>query len=469
MRVGWRRLVGLAGFLLALPLLRCAGSDANSVEPRPARPPAATANAAPAQPLTPVVAALPDCPALEVELPDIVMEAGDVPVPDIVAPERLERFLWRVARLLRGRADDHVRIAVYGDSNLTMDHMTGAMRRWLQTRHGDAGHGFVALGRPWRHYKHMDVRHDVGGGFASYCCSTDPIFDGMYGISGICAESAYGGAKTWVATAEEGAPIGRTVSRFEIFYLQGPRWGTFDILLDGKPLRSVDSHRDEIGVGVERIDVEDGPHRLTCVANDRRRRVRLLGATLERGSPSFVIDSFGVGAMNTASQAREDPAVNRAMLRQRPYDLIIFATGANDVFTLDVTPGHMKDIIALHREAIPGVPVLILTPSDRGKHRTFPQTLLAVEQRKVIAEDNGCALWDQFAAMGGPGAMRGLKRRGIVRSDYIHLSEAGGVYLGERLLYALLTEVRRYLQINPEAGCDAPGSSAIEGVAKPAE
>ena len=458
----------MTALVLAATTVGCAGSDLGVSEPVLAeadRPPAPAAT----QPLTPAVAAEPICPALEVDLPDIAVGGEDKPVPDIVAPERLEPFYRKVAALLRGNADDHIRIAVYGDSNLTMDHLTGAMRRWLQLRHGDAGHGFVALGRPWSHYRHMDVRHDVGKGWTSYACSTDPIYDNRYGISGIVAESAYGGAKSWVATADEGAPIGRTASRFEVYYLRGPRWGSFDIYVDDQKARTVDAHSDDISLGVERLDVPDAPHRLSVHATDRRRRVRLFGATLERGSPSFVIDSFGVGAMNTASQGREDPAINREMLAHRGYDLIIFATGANDVFTLDVTPAHLKNIIAYHREALPETPILMLTPSDRGRERTLKQTLWAVEQRRVLAEDNQCALWDQFSAMGGPNAMKRLKERGLVLYDYIHLNEAGGRYLGERLVYALLTEVRRYLERHPDAGCSRHGSSATDGVAQPAD
>ncbi len=395
------------------------------------------------------------CPAIARWLPEIPTGAVDPPLVEVTDPELLSPFFERVARLLRGLADDHVRIAVYGDSNLTMDHLSGRMRRTLQLRYGDAGHGFVALGRPWSHYLHMDVRHDAAG-FVSYAVSTAPVPDGAYGMSGIAAESLYGGAKSWIATAHAGAPIGTTASRFEVFFMRGPSWGTFDVIVDHEKHTTVDSSVGEPGVGVHPFELEDAPHHVAFVATDRRRRVRLLGATLERGTPSFVVDAFGVGAMNTRSQARADPAISRPMLERRGYDLVIFATGANDVFTLDVTPHHLADLIERHRQALPGAPILLLTPADRGKEKTFPPTLAAVEQRRAIAKQNRVALWDLFLAMGGKDSMRGFKQRGLAKSDYIHFNEEGGGYMGDRLVYALFSGLWKYVDAHPKAGCEGP-------------
>lgn len=393
------------------------------------------------------------CPPARIVMPELAGAPEDPPVPPIVDAERLAPFFERTALLFRGLASDHVRIAVYGDSNLTMDYQTGQMRRSLARGYGDAGHGFVALGRPWSHYQHMDVRHGVGG-FVSYAASTDPAWDQVYGLSGISAESSYGGARAWVATADESSPIGRTASRLAVYYAKGPRWGRFVVRVDGARVAAVDSHAPSLSLGVERIEVADAPHELACIASDPQRPVRLLGATLERSSPGFVIDSFGVGALNSRAHAAEEPSINQAMLRERRYDLVIFATGANDVFTLDEAPSHMRKLVALHRAALPDTPILLLTPADRGLRDTFGPTLRAVEQRVAIAHDNGCALWDQFAAMGGRGSMKRLAERGLVRDDYVHFTQAGGAFMGDRWLFALLTAAKDYLQAHPSAGCE---------------
>jgi hypothetical protein len=55
--------------------------------------------------------------------------------------------------------DKKVRILHYGDSILTTDELSGRVRRTLQRRFGDGGHGFVLLGKPWRWYHHLDIDH----------------------------------------------------------------------------------------------------------------------------------------------------------------------------------------------------------------------------------------------------------------------------------------------------------------------
>jgi hypothetical protein len=300
----------------------------------------------------------------------------------------------------------------------------------------------------------MDVQHGQGGGWEAYTSSTDPVIDNIYGISGIAVESVRKGAVAWVATAEPPAPVGQRVSRVNVYYLKDTNLGTFDILVDGERHGTVDARAPRRGLGVQPLELEDAPHRIELRSASWSGRTRLLGITLERGEPSFVVDSFGVACANSVSQARQDAAINRAMLAHRDYDLIIFATGANDVFTLDEAPKAMHRIIQWHRDALPDVPILVLSPSDRGQKKTFPLTLRVITQRRHIATENGAAYWSMFEAMGGPDSMGSFKRRGLAEYDYVHFTEAGGAYLGDRLIYALWRELDAYLAAHPKAGCE---------------
>jgi len=396
----------------------------------------------------------PACGPVVVEPFDVVVDEANPPVPQIVDAHHLAPFFDAAAALLNGKRDRPVRIAVYGDSNLTMDFQTGQIRRNLQQRYGDAGHGFVALGRPWSHYQHMDVQHDVKSGFTAYVVTTKPLLDRGYGLSGIAVESAWGQATTWVATAEPDAPIGHKVSRVETYYLRAPGFGTFDVIVDDKLMATVDTGAKVRGLGTHRLKLEDSAHHIRFVASHPRKRVRLLGAVLERDVASFVIDSFGVGALNSRAMANEDPTINKPMLAERRYDLIVFMTGANDVFTLDETPGHMKKIIALQRDALGEVPILIVTPADRGKRGSFPLTIQAVEQRKKIAKDNGTALWDLWTAMGGKSSMARFGHRGLAHFDFIHFNQEGGAWVGDRLTSALWLAFANYVEAHPQAGCN---------------
>jgi GDSL-like Lipase/Acylhydrolase family len=428
--------------------------------------------AAASEPAAHAVATKPEAPActsVQVEIPDVPMGDGDHAVPALVRGHTLAPFFEKVASLLRGNASDHIRIAVYGDSNLTMDFLSGQLRRALQQKYGDAGHGFVALGRPWSHYKHMDVRHGVKGNIVSYACSTAPVVGHVYGISGIAGESSGLGGMAYAGTAGQDAPIGHAAGRFAVYFEKGKDRGHFEIRADGTKLETVDGHSQQAGLGIARFELPDGAHDVQVVATDGKRRVRWLGLTMERDAkPSFVVDAFGVGSMNTHAQHRQEPTINHAMLVDRDYDLVIFATGANDVFSLPNTPRELTELIERHRAALPNVPVVLLTPSDRGRDSTFSQTLDVVAQRHQIAADNDVALWDLFAAMGGKNSMRAFKKRGFAIHDHIHMTQAGGRYLGNRLHQALWTSLSAYLAEHPQAGCrrDAPTG---DGLASSAE
>ncbi len=382
-------------------------------------------------------------------------------MPAIVDDYLLAPFYRRLAALIRGRTKRPVRIAVYGDSNLTMDFITGQMRRTLQQRYGDAGHGFVALGRPWSHYRHMDVKHDIKSGFDSYVVTTHPTGDGAYGLSGIAAISLWPGASTWVATADPRCPVGRTASRFDVFYWRRPKAGKFEILIDDQRQAVIDTAAPERGLGYFRADVEDAAHTVRFVALTPV-RVRLFGVALERRRAGVVVDSFGVGSLNSRAHAKQDPQINREMLRHRNYDLVLFMTGANDVSTMDVAPGYMKQVIELHRSALPRIALLVVSPADRGKKRSYKPTLKVIEQRKQIAKDNRCAFWNLWEAMGGLGSMARFRRRGLCRSDGEHFNQAGGAYVGNRLVYALLRGLQQYASTHGQVGCQPASEQPLE-------
>ena len=64
------------------------------------------------------------------------------------------------------------RIIHYGDSPIMGGMLTSTVRRKLQLRFGDAGHGFVLLAKPWGWYQHLGVRHEASG------WESDPMFIG---------------------------------------------------------------------------------------------------------------------------------------------------------------------------------------------------------------------------------------------------------------------------------------------------
>jgi hypothetical protein len=372
--------------------------------------------------------------------------------PSIERVESLDHFYAALAKLARHNAKDHVRIGVFGDSNLTMDFQTGHLRRLLQARFGDGGHGFVALGKPWSHYRHMDVQHDIEYGWKAYVNTTDPVGDPFYGLGGIAVEAESGGGKTFVATAKDDAPVGKTASRFDVFFLKRKKSGSFEVQIDGKDEGSVDTQiADGHELGSKRFEVTDGPHKLEVVASNPPTRV--FGVALERAEPGIVIDTFGIGSLNTLTQAKEDPVISAEMLRDRHYDLIVYMTGANDLNTMKDVPAAIHGLIAMQREALPDASFLILTPADRGTEHTLPLTLAVVKQRKEIASAEGTAFWSLFDAMGGENSMGSFVRANLALSDAVHFNDTGGAWMADRLQHVLLDGFAKYMATHPDAGC----------------
>ncbi len=452
----------------ALPLALWLGCAPAPVAPAPAPlaaplpvdPPAPSP--APPLPAPPPAPSPPACRPLALE----PLPALPAPVdPPRVAIEdeggALAPFLERVAALLRGERREPVRLLVYGDSNITADWVTGGLRRALQGRLGDAGHGFVALGQPWPGYVHMDVRHRTAPpGWAVHAVSTRPARDHRYGFAGIEAQSTGPGARAWIETAGAKAPVGRSVDRVEVHFLRGPGLGSFEVRVDGKPTATVATGQDTFAAGVARLDLEDGPHRLTFEARTRQ-PVRLFGASLERSVPGIVVDSAGIAASVTATLLRQDAEVMRDTLRRRSPDLIVLAHGTFDVAPWNTAEQHdqaLGSLLQRLREALPGVALLVLSPVDyRGPiddSRASPA--LASREKRALARKHGAAFWDLRAAMGGDRSIRNFRTHRMADPDQIHLNQKGGLFMGHRLAEALWGALGAHLARAP--GCAPAGS-----------
>lgn len=269
-----RRLPALCLVIAAPRLLRRGAPGAAS----PGRRRAATDSRARRAPLRACPAAgarAPARPRLSAppcRMPPALAEVKGLPpndVPPIVdtSGAALDYFRDKLARLLRGQAKDHVRIAVYGDSNLTRDFTTGGMRRLLQGKY--AGHGFVALGRPWSHYKHLDVRHGPRFGFASYAVTTQ-LHRGrrIRLLRHRRREHADGRQRAGGHRGDDG-PVGRRAGRAGVFYLKKPGYGRFSVKVDGEEVVNLDTAAPSPAVAYYETAMPEGPH--TSISWPRRR------------------------------------------------------------------------------------------------------------------------------------------------------------------------------------------------------
>jgi hypothetical protein len=391
------------------------------------------------------------------------------PVPDIVDPHgALRPFYDRLAALARGLSSDHVRVGVWGDSNMTADMITGRLRRQLQGRYGDGGHGYVALAKPWRWYDHQDVHHDgTWWYFKQIATSTDPVKDRHYGFANIAAETREFRAKVWVETAPATSPVGRSVSSFDLFYLKRPDGGQIDVLLDGDQSKRIQTRARQIEAGFERFETFEGPHRLEVHVRGNG-MVRLFGVALERGSPGVIVDSLGTGALNFQQMAIVKNDTRRPMLERRKYDLAVFLLGTT-MFALKQHKQWASEVLRDLRAALPGVAILLMSPPDvmkayRDAH-SDPRIIEVRDQIKEIAEENGAAFWDFREAMGGDAAIKAFIQRGLAMVDRVHLKKPGSELMADRFLCAMSRDLTGYLAQAPRSGCPAAAKTGPDATA----
>ncbi len=390
------------------------------------------------------------------------IEAPHQPVEE-PAGKPLCAFHEVLEELRQGRRSRPVRVAFYGDSLLTSDHLTAQVREVLQDRFGDGGHGFVLPGKPWRWYKHEGVHLGASDRWRIRPLTSDPVSDGMYGLGGVAFElTGMGTGRAWVATDEE-AERPMRASRFDLSYLEQPRGGSFELVVNGTLVDRVATAADakraahrvgETAQGPARIQVKtlgDGP-------------VRIFGVALETGDPGVVVDSLAINGARASAMMRYDLEHWRGELRHRDPDLLVLMMGANEGnnkwLVLAEYRRHLARVLAFLRDALPGRSYLVVGPLDQAERqpdgalvsKKMPRRLSDAQREVALA--SGWAYFDTWTAMGGEGSMARWIHRGLGGSDFVHPTEHGARRIGGWLAEALLFGFQER-----DATCD-PGSDA---------
>jgi lysophospholipase L1-like esterase len=381
--------------------------------------------------------------------PLVAMADAPKPTP-IEFAERLRYFFAKLTLTELGKPGAITRASHWGDSVLGDDGVTHAIRRRLQRRFGDAGHGFHVLGRYNLGYLHRGVNFKDKGGW--HRCEI--IFkcedDGLYGFGGVSSHSGGGGTSTW-STSEEG--FGAAVSRFELWYLKHDEGGKFQIKVDDKVERIVNTRADVVSSGWEEIVVPDGAHEFEVRAIGEG-SARGFGVVLERNGPGVVWDGLALIGSFTQRLDYQQPTHIAEQIKRRNTDLLVFMLGGNDVQrekmdlyrTLQPYEDEYTQVIRKYRAGKPDASCLIMSLTDHGERvgragirtrRIVPK--LVASQRKV-AEAEGCAFFNTFEAMGGDGSVGRwyYSNPRLAGADFSHPTSAGHEVIADLLVTSLM-------------------------------
>jgi lysophospholipase L1-like esterase len=366
------------------------------------------------------------------------------------------------------------RAGQWGDSVLGGDGLTNGIRKRLQERFGDAGHGFHALSRYSIGYFHRGVRFQDRGGWRS----CEIIFkcrpDARYGYAGVHSGSASGGRSTWQTTKE---PPGDRVSRFELWYQKSQDGGRFELTIDDAKPIEIDTRAPAASDAVEVFPLEDGPHSFELRAAGGG-AARGYGVVLERDVPGVVWDELSlIGSFTQRLDYQNAEHLGR-QLRRRDIDLMVFIFGGNDVQREDsdlrtqMRPyeAEYTRVLRKFRAGRPEASCLVMSLIDHGERsegavrtRSIVPRLVA-SQRKVAGEV-GCAFFDTFPAMGGVNSIaRWLRARPqLAAPDFSHPTLAGQGVIATLLYRALMHEYAEFRRKNvgaPLPQLSSPGSLA---------
>jgi lysophospholipase L1-like esterase len=350
------------------------------------------------------------------------------------------------------------RILHYGDSLITSDFISGTMRRKMQDKFGDAGHGFILIANPWEWYFHNDVGHTASDGWTANRITGPLSGDGMYGLGGVTFH-ATGPAQATFYTKDKG-DYGRSVSRFDVYYLEQPWGGDGLLIVPGRPAERFSTRGTKKVSRVKSVNVPDGPGMLT-IRSFGNGDLRLFGVALERDQPGIAYDALGANGARMKLLEAIDGAHWAEQMALRKPALVVMQYGTNESEdpSLDAEQYEksLRTVLERVKAAAPNASILVASPLDRaerirGALKTKPVVLQIVDIQRRVALSLGCAFWSTFEAMGGEGSMaRWVTAKPQLASwDLTHPTPEGAEVIGDLLFKAVVTGYEAFASRNPE-------------------
>jgi lysophospholipase L1-like esterase len=343
-------------------------------------------------------------------------------------------------------SDGVTRVLHYGDSVITSDYVSGTLRRKLQSRFGDAGHGFILAAKGWEWYFHNDVTLYGTEGWTANRITGPLAKDGIYGLGGVVFHATPGASATFGPAAS--GDFGRKVSRYDLYYLEHPLGGELEWKVSGGKPETLSTKGEVIVSRVKSIEVPDGDAKLV-VRSLGKGDNKVFGVALERRVPGVTYDALGaLGARAKLWESMNAEHWGEQFALRKPA-LVIIQFGTNESEDGSVNAAeYQKTLSALVdkvKAATPLSAILVAAPLDRavrtgGELKSDRTLVKIVGLQQQVARDKGVAFWNSWQAMGGEGAMgRWLNAKPqLCSGDLTHPTPAGAEVLGD-LFYKALT------------------------------
>ena len=357
----------------------------------------------------------------------------------------LDPFYAALERTERGTAARPTRLSWYGDSVSATDALPGRIRARLQDVFGDGGPGFIHAVQPHRFNRTEAAARTASGSWRTFGVSLSNVGDHLYGLGNATAEG-HGTIKLASRTPS------KSLTSVDVYYLAQPGGGTAELAIDGEVKATVDTAAESKQAKFERVTVADGDHQVELRATGK---VRLFGFTMERDA-GVVVDNMALVSATAKNMLLNQGAHWQAQLAHRDADLVMIMIGTNEAQWLSGSDRSMaeyeeiwKKLLAPVRASRPHGACLVVSPLDQAeasddgiKPRRGVPAMVETQRRAAFAL--GCGFWDTFTWMGGPGAAIKWNRKGLLGSDFAHMSARGTARVADALADALVSGYKAY-------------------------
>jgi len=245
--------------------------------------------------------------------------------------------------------------------------------------------------------------------------------------------------------------VAGTATNVELYYVAQPKGGTATITADGAEVLKAETAGEAKAAG-----------HATATATAAKKfelttkgKVRVYGVDLENATGA-VVDNFGIVSVHAKNFAARDIDDFQKELAHRSADLMIVMIGANEAQwlspgdrALKEYQGHFEKALAPLRKGRPEATCLVVSPLDQAEAKdggfpSRPVMPLLVEAQHRAAQAMGCAFFSTYDWMGGKGSASKWHKKGLVGTDFQHLSKKGANKFADGVFDALMAGYTRF-------------------------
>lgn len=392
-----------------------------------------------------------------------------LPVPDSSVREYAPLLdFFAALDSLRAGKDTVVTVVQLGDSHIQAGHYSGRMMRLMQQQFGNAGRGWIAPFKLSRTNEPDDyfISSVLKEWVAGRCIQSNkkcPVGPGGIGI-----QSASPSINLDISMAPNN---GAGYSFNQAIIYRGEK--SMPMLPTGKLKDSVETILGTApcapGVLADTFRISSLTDTLQLHSTRRKQGTNTLlpassfknvyyGFNLTNGQPGILYHSIGVNGAMFVNYTDESYVRQLALLNP---SLLIISLGTNETFGRRFTgsefAGQIETFISLVKKQMPHTAILLTTPPECykrvtvNKKRTYVRnenTERAAKAIVEVAQREGLACWDLFAATGGKSSSAKWHKAGLMGRDRIHFTKEGYQEQGLLLYRALMQTYNRYIENN---------------------